>query len=310
MTHRSAARQAQPARVTVLMPLRNAAPYLREAIDSVLAQTYEQFHLLVIDDGSTDETPQILTSIDDPRLTCVRHAGAGIVAALNHGLELTQTSYIARFDGDDLMRPDRLERQVAYLDANPRTVACGTDYRTFGALETIVLAPRTPARSRARQFFWPALGHPTSMMRRSVLVDNHIRYREDYPHAEDYKFFSELAQYGDLVGLPFVGIDYRIHRESVSVVKRTGQRQTAARIATENIRATGMNISTERVAKLLWGDRHGVGGAVRYLLADAPVMLVIASRAEGMAGLIEVLKVIRERVNSIIRIPPTSPLAA
>lgn len=288
--------------VTVLMPVRNGAAYLGDSINSVLAQSFADFELLVIDDGSSDETPEVLAGITDSRLKVVRQEGAGIVAALNRGLELIDSEYIARFDADDVMRPDRLERQVDYLQTHHDVIACGTQYRTFGELETIVRPPRTPARCRARQFFWPALGHPTSMLRRSALTEHNIRYRENYPHAEDYKLFSELAAVGDLAGLNFVGIDYRIHPGSVSVSQRTIQQQTATRVATENIRAAGISISPEKTHRLLWSEWHGVTGAVNYLVRHAPRKVLIAARAEGLAGVAEALQVIRERVNSIIRL--------
>ena len=103
-------------RVSVLLPVRDGARFLREALDSVLAQTLADFELLVVDDGSTDETPEILASVGDERLRVLRQEPAGLVAALERGIGEARAPYLARMDADDVSLPCRLERQVAFLD--------------------------------------------------------------------------------------------------------------------------------------------------------------------------------------------------
>jgi len=101
--------------ITVLMPAYNAGSYIREAIVSILEQTYTDFELLIVNDGSTDNTISVVMSFNDPRIVLVNKDHHGIAAALNTGLRLCDTYYIARFDADDICMPDRLEKQFNFL---------------------------------------------------------------------------------------------------------------------------------------------------------------------------------------------------
>src|SRR5688572_20456536 len=111
--------------VTILMPAYNTALYISEAINSVLTQDFTDFELLIIDDGSTDDTVRIIKSFTDPRVRLIRQKHAGIAAALNRGLQEAEGEYIARFDADDICLPGRLCRQVDFLESHPDYVICG-----------------------------------------------------------------------------------------------------------------------------------------------------------------------------------------
>ncbi|MBI3542771.1 MAG: glycosyltransferase family 2 protein [Deltaproteobacteria bacterium] len=112
-------------KVSVLMAVHNGLPHVGAAIESVLAQTFKDFEFLIYDDGSTDGTPQLLAGLHDPRVRVVRHERAGLTVTLNRGIEAARGLYLARLDADDLCLPERLERQVAYLDANlDATLVC------------------------------------------------------------------------------------------------------------------------------------------------------------------------------------------
>src|SRR5437870_2690752 len=123
---------ATPA-VTVLMPVYNGARFLAGAMESVLGQTFGDFELLAINDGSSDQTAEILASSRDPRVRIVENGrNLDLIASLNKGLDLARGDYVARMDQDDLALPKRLEKQVHFLSASPRTGLCGTWFRTFG----------------------------------------------------------------------------------------------------------------------------------------------------------------------------------
>jgi glycosyltransferase involved in cell wall biosynthesis len=117
----------KPPRVTVLMPAYNAVKYIGEAIRSVLAQSFTDFELLIINDGSTDNTKDIVKKFTDPRIRIIDNEGKGISMALNTGLQAANGFYIARFDADDICMPKRLERQVRFLDVSPDYILIGTD---------------------------------------------------------------------------------------------------------------------------------------------------------------------------------------
>src|SRR3979490_879766 len=110
------------------MPVRNGAAHLQSAVDSILAQTFTDFEFLIIDDGSTDATAEILRSLRDPRVRVVTHPqNRGLVPTLNEGLQLARGEFVARQDHDDLSYPDRLAKQVAHLRAHPDCVLLGTE---------------------------------------------------------------------------------------------------------------------------------------------------------------------------------------
>ena len=118
-------------RVSVLMPAYNAAPYVAGAVESVLAQTYGDFEFVIIDVGSTDATPDILAdyAARDHRIRLARNeANLGLIRSLNRGLEIARGEFVARFDADDLSRPERLERQVSFFNGNPDHVLVGASY--------------------------------------------------------------------------------------------------------------------------------------------------------------------------------------
>src|SRR6185312_9442504 len=119
--------QTDQPKITVLMPAYNAGKYIREAVQSVLRQTYRDFELLIVNDGSTDDTLEIALSFTDPRVVVVNKEHKGIAAALNTGLKLATAPFIARFDADDICMPTRLETQFNFLQDHPDYVLVGSD---------------------------------------------------------------------------------------------------------------------------------------------------------------------------------------
>ena len=124
-------------KVTVLMPAYNAEKYIAEAIQSVLQQTFRDFRLLIVDDGSTDNTLQIVQSFSDNRIDVIHQSHKGIAAALNKGLLKTASEYIARFDADDICFPERLLQQVSFLDSHPDYIIVGPKQNIFLKMENI-----------------------------------------------------------------------------------------------------------------------------------------------------------------------------
>src|SRR5262249_44337347 len=160
--------------VSVLMPVHNGETYLRPAIDSLLAQTFGDFELIVIDDGSTDRTPAIAREYRDPRVRVERfEKNCGLSAALNHGLQMIHAPLVARQDADDVSRPDRLEAQVAVLRSQPDVALVGSQARAIdGAGRTMRMVWR-PAEDLSIR--WYALLdnpfiHTSVMFRRGAAV--------------------------------------------------------------------------------------------------------------------------------------------
>lgn len=208
-------------RVDVLIPAYNAAATLREAVESIRAQTLRDIRIVIVDDGSTDETPNLLAELAraDDRIVVVTKANGGIVDALNEGLKHCAAPLLARFDADDISFPDRFERQVAYLDAHPECVAVGGGVEHMdehGARLAGLPQPTPPSQADAAKApaLEPYIIHPFLMARRAAIeaVDGY-RY---VPNSEDSDLYWRLAEQGALVNLPDVLGKYRVHTASIS----------------------------------------------------------------------------------------------
>ena len=218
--------------VTVLMSVHNGAAHLEEALQSVLRQTFRDFELLVIDDGSTDASPTILRGCGDPRLAVHRNErNLGLVASLNSGLDHARGEFIARMDADDVALPRRLERQVDFLRHSPQTGLCGTWFRMFGAERSVVVRPPTGAEDMAARLFHESpLAHPSVMLRRAVFARHGLRYSPDFPHAEDFELWTRVALVTELANLPEVLLLYREHAGQVSRLRESVQKDSVRRI--------------------------------------------------------------------------------
>ena len=199
------------------MPVYNAAPYLRESIDSILGQTYADFELILINDGSTDSSGSIMDSYEDTRIKHIDNkTNAGLVAALNLGINLAQGEFIARMDADDISLPERFARQVEFMDRHPDVGACGTAYQYFGDLDRTEI----PIHDSRKAFTFlstnSSLGHPTTMIRRSVLNLHSIRYESKYGFAADYAFWIRIGQFAKITSLPEPLLLYRWHSSNMS----------------------------------------------------------------------------------------------
>ena len=195
-------------RITVALSVYKNAEYLAEALDSILAQTFADFELVIVDDGSTDQSSAIIDryTANDPRIRVIRQGNQGLVASLNHIIAVARAPYIARMDGDDIALPERFARQVAFLDAHPDHGVIGTQIWTIDAqghrrseppvdhpLSADVIAAALPTAS--------PLCHPSVMMRRDVLKAAG-GYRPAYRHCEDYDLWLRLAEQTRIANLP------------------------------------------------------------------------------------------------------------
>ena len=206
-------------RVTVLMPVYNAAPFVQAAIDSILSQSFKAFELLIIDDASTDETADIVRKFKDPRINFITNdKNMGIAATLNRGLDRSNGEYIARMDADDISFPDRLKRQVDFLNKNPEVAVVGSWVNFIGIYSGAkVRMPWGPACVRAHLCLGNPLCHPAVMIRKTVLDEYKMRYDEQYSRSEDYDLWSRIGEYAGLDNIPEVLLAYRVHNKSVSL---------------------------------------------------------------------------------------------
>ena len=213
-------------RVSVLMPCRNAADTLDGAVASLTAQTFDDFEIVAVDDGSDDRTPAMLAawSSRDRRVRTVATPADGIVPALDTAARHARGAYLARMDADDLAAPHRLERQVAFLDEHPELAACGSQVRYFpdsivrdGArrYETWINGVLEPDEIERDLFVECPIPHPTLVIHRSVFED--VGGYRDAGWPEDYDLILRLWDAGHRLGkVPEVLLDWREHANRLS----------------------------------------------------------------------------------------------
>lgn len=219
-----------PPFVTVLMPVYNGEAYLREAIKSVLEQIYTNFEFLIIDDGSTDNSSSIVDSFADIRIRLVHNTNnLGLIATLNHGIDLAKGDYIARMDCDDICMPMRLARQVEFMEAHTEVGVCGSWAKLIDEAGNHLGVRKSPVGVTLAHEYWrpSPLIHPSCMIRTSLLKVN--RYSSEFVDAEDYELWLRLSRVSQLHNMSEVLICYRVHRTSVTASRREQQLRSSYR---------------------------------------------------------------------------------
>jgi glycosyltransferase involved in cell wall biosynthesis len=251
--------------VTVLMPVYNGEKYLREAIESILRQTFRNFELLIIDDGSTDRSVEIIEAYDDPRIRLV-HNGANLklISTLNRGLSLARGAYVARMDCDDISLPERLSKQVAYMNEHPEVGICGTWSKTIGEVEKSweTCFPIRHSEIVAHLLFNTAISHPTAMFNVKKLRSANLKYDVNALDAEDYDLWVNASDYFKLGNVPEVLFFYRVHLRQISQTAARQQQMTTAAVRMKMLTKIGVTVTDDdlslhcRLSDYSWENSH------------------------------------------------------
>lgn len=240
-------------KASVLMAVYNGEKYVPEAINSILSQSFTDFEFIIVDDGSTDRSLQIINSHQDPRVKVVRNPqNLGLTRALNIGLDLARGEFIARMDSDDVSLPERLARQVAYMDACPEVGVCGTWARDIDAQGSAVGIRETPVgRDLDRKYWIPSpIIHSSAMIRRSHLGE--LRYDQRIRYAQDFDLWLRLRAGHKLANLPEHLLLYRVHDDSITLSRRDDQLRATYEIFRE--RVGGGEIDFDEFVALIFGS--------------------------------------------------------
>lgn len=203
--------------ISVCMPFYNVEYYIGEAIESVLNQSFQDFELILINDGSTDDSVQIVQKYTDERITLINNSH-GFIDSLNAGLDHAKGKYIARMDADDKMHPDRLLIQYNYLEYNPEITACGAGLKRFGASEDTYI-PMILDSDEIELAFTKVNCFAIGVIRTDFLRTHNIRYNKRFIYAEDYRLWADIVLAGGkLCNLPQILYYYRTHDKQISVV--------------------------------------------------------------------------------------------
>jgi len=233
------------------MPMRNAAQFVSAAMRSILTQTERDFEFLVMDDGSDDASLEIANTLADDRTRIIsdgRHLG--LVARLNQGLDAATTEFVARMDADDIAAPQRLARQLGYMDANPDVTICGSLYTAFRDSRTIWRArlPEDHKRLRALSLFASPFAHPTVIIRRAPFDAAGLRYDEAMASAEDYDLWERAGASVKLANIQEALLSYRLHAGQVSVTQAARQRAVSDRVRRRALMRYGIEFDDAQLA--------------------------------------------------------------
>ena len=202
--------------ISVILPVYNSEKYISEAIHSILDQTYANFELLLLDDGSTDNTLLIINEFQDERIRIfTSDKNYGIVHQLNKGIDNSQGEFIARMDADDISFPERFNKQIEFLNTHPKIDVLGTFAEKFGDESGLIeYKYNKPEQISFLLNFYCNMLHPTVMMRKRIF--SKCKYSNDYPLAEDYGLWCQVNNGSNLYILDEVLLDYRIHNEQTN----------------------------------------------------------------------------------------------
>lgn len=233
-------------KLTVLMPVYNCEPYLREAIDSILQQSFSDFEFLIINDASTDASEEIILSYSDPRIKYVKNeVNLRLVGTLNRGLDLINTPYMVRMDGDDISVPNRLEKLFTFMESHPEIGVCGSFIETFGNDNTVWKYDESDEMIRPCIFYKSMIGHASAIFRMSVLNENGIRYSERHIHMEDRVMWLSLFNLTKFHNLQEVFYKYRILEHNVTVVNRDSRIERSEKYFAEVFSFLGLKCNAE-----------------------------------------------------------------
>ena len=221
--------------ISVIMSVYNGARFLREAVDSILQQSFTDFEFIIVDDASTDETQAILAGYGDKRIRLLRNTqNVGLTISLNRALVVARGRYIARMDADDISLPKRFEQQVEHLDAHQDVLALGTSADIVDARGVFYRRMPVPV-CHEDVVIWLLIN--CSIVHGSVMFRNRadIRYNESFKAAQDYDLWVRLLETGRMANLPEVLYLWRDHAQSVTSARYEMQSALAREIARRHL---------------------------------------------------------------------------
>lgn len=245
-------------KITVLMAVYNGEKYLDEAIKSILNQTFTDFEFLIINDASTDNSYKIIQSYTDPHINFINNENnLGLSGSLNRGLDIAKGQYIARMDQDDISLPERLEKQVRFMEENPEIGICGSWVKFFGEMDFIAKYVEYHKELISNMFISSPFAHPSVIFRKELFNKFNLRYNPDFKTGEDYELWTRASKYIKFANIQKVLLNYRISPNQMT--KSTDTLENANKIIWKmQLENLGMNFSEEELTfhQLLLSEKY------------------------------------------------------
>lgn len=232
--------------ISVLMPVYNGEKYLNEAIDSILNQTFTDFEFIILNDGSTDRTKEIILSYDDPRIIYVNNIrNLKIATTLNKGLELARGKYIVRMDADDVSMRQRLAIQIDYMQSHPEITVCGSNLQVYEHPDQIWKLPLNNEAIKVRLLFECSFYHPTVIFKKKDIYDIKGGYNPFFSGAEDYELWQRLSESSIIhfANLAEPLLIYRSHPSESRYDYKIKQLKLSCAISSKNIKRLQIDLN-------------------------------------------------------------------
>lgn len=218
--------------VSVIFPVYNCGDFLYSSVTSILEQTYKNIQFIIINDGSTDQSENILNTFKDKRIKLISRENKGLIYTLNEAISLCEGEYIARMDGDDISHKERIYEQVKYLENNKNVAVLGCAANIIDMESKIIgnrFPPQSPAMNKALLLFGPTLIHPSVMFNKKLIGED-LYYNENAYLAEDYELWLRMSFKYKLSNMNKILFDYRYNENGVSNSNVEEQKLSAASI--------------------------------------------------------------------------------
>lgn len=245
--------------LTVLLPVYNGEKYVADAVESILNQSYSEFELLIIDDGSTDDSYKIISAYSDPRIRILKNEeNRGLIYSLNRGIKEAKGKFVARLDADDYALPVRLELQMSFMNENPEVALCSTGF----IVDNGTSKREVTYKSRHNEIKFDFLNqchicHGSAVWNNDLLKKNNLFFNPEFSHAEDFDLFARIMEMFPVHNLPEKLSVIRKHSENVSRVFSETQLINSLVVRTRMFKNLGMEVTKDelmRFEKLYYQD--------------------------------------------------------
>ncbi|GAA6174011.1 glycosyltransferase [Colwellia sp. KU-HH00111] len=260
-------------KISVILPMYNAEDHIQQAVDSILNQTYDNFELIIINDGSTDRSLETISQLysNNEKVKIFDQTNHGLIYTLNKAIDIADGELIARMDADDISFPDRFLKQVQLFQKQPTIGICGTSTQNFGFNNDISIKPESDSKLKVQLLISPPFAHPSIMVKRAILINNNIKYNEQYKHCEDYAMWTDLAKHCDFSNVADVLLKYRVHEAQVTNMHSETVMEAHYRLCCKNLRKLNIDLLKEDFLSYIGHEAPKKG--MQYLLNFYDTML-------------------------------------